>query len=238
MYHAFFSTNGHGRYAVLWRDLDEQLKWLKANGYEGIGFRQIEDRVLNSLRSLKKSVAISIDDGHRSNLAAAEKIAESGAWSIVFITPEFCEKRTDFLNRNEIKALSKIADIGSHGLSHKNLTLLSEKELERELTESRQYLEDLIGKEVPYLAAPGGSINTRVIRKAQRSGYRLIGTSREWWNDAEQTSKSRLVNRVAIRDGWSLDRLGSIVTRSPSFYAFRRLRSVMLKVPKVLIQLK
>ena len=62
-------------------------------------------------------------------------------------------------------------EIGSHTLSHANLTLLSDDDLVRELSESKKILEDLTGKQVTSLSFPFGRVNARVWKTAQALGY-------------------------------------------------------------------
>ena len=60
---------------------------------------------------------------------------------------------------------------GSHSYAHRDLTTLSEAECERDLRASREVLEDLLGRPVPWLAYPRGRHNERVRRAAARAGF-------------------------------------------------------------------
>jgi peptidoglycan/xylan/chitin deacetylase (PgdA/CDA1 family) len=57
--------------------------------------------------------------------------------------------------------------IGSHGVSHAHLTRLSDEDVRRELTDSKQQIEDELGRPCPELAYPYGEHDERV-RKATR----------------------------------------------------------------------
>lgn len=61
--------------------------------------------------------------------------------------------------------------VGSHGSSHRNLTLLSDRECERELKESRELLEAVLEVPVSFLSYPGGRHDRRVWRLAERAGF-------------------------------------------------------------------
>ncbi|MDP8927708.1 MAG: polysaccharide deacetylase family protein [Actinomycetota bacterium] len=61
--------------------------------------------------------------------------------------------------------------IGSHSHTHRDLTLLGQDECERDLRHSRELLEDLLRRPVPFLAYPRGRHNERVRRSARRAGY-------------------------------------------------------------------
>jgi peptidoglycan/xylan/chitin deacetylase (PgdA/CDA1 family) len=60
---------------------------------------------------------------------------------------------------------------GSHSYSHHDLTTLGEKECERDLRESRELLEDLLGRPVAFLAYPFGHHDRKVRRAAERAGF-------------------------------------------------------------------
>lgn len=62
-------------------------------------------------------------------------------------------------------------EIGSHTLTHPDLTRLEPSELVRELADSRAILEDCIGQQVTALSFPYGGWNHRVWETAQECGY-------------------------------------------------------------------
>ena len=62
-------------------------------------------------------------------------------------------------------------EIGSHAFSHRVLTGLPDPELRQELTDSRSFLQDLLGRPVPCLAYPRGRFSPRVLAAAAAAGY-------------------------------------------------------------------
>lgn len=62
-------------------------------------------------------------------------------------------------------------EFASHSMSHFDLTALSDDECERDLRESRELLESLLGHPVPFLAYPRGWHNERVRNATARAGY-------------------------------------------------------------------
>jgi peptidoglycan/xylan/chitin deacetylase (PgdA/CDA1 family) len=60
---------------------------------------------------------------------------------------------------------------GSHSHAHRDLTTLGEAECERDLRDSRELLEDLIGGPVRHLAYPRGRHDERVRRAVARAGF-------------------------------------------------------------------
>jgi len=75
--------------------------------------------------------------------------------------------------------------VGSHGVSHAHLTRLTDAELKRELVDSKQAIEDELGRPCPELAYPYGEHDERVRRTARSVGYErayaLSGRSRDAW---------------------------------------------------------
>ena len=62
-------------------------------------------------------------------------------------------------------------EIGSHTVSHPHLPELSHGELRAELQDSKQQLEDHLGRPCAYLAYPYGHNDARVHRAAESAGY-------------------------------------------------------------------
>jgi peptidoglycan/xylan/chitin deacetylase (PgdA/CDA1 family) len=73
--------------------------------------------------------------------------------------------------------------IGSHGVSHAHLTRLSDDEVRRELTESKQQIEDELGGSCAELAYPYGDHDERVRRAARAAGYERAYALRERGED-------------------------------------------------------
>ncbi len=69
----------------------------------------------------------------------------------------------DVMSWEEIASLDpSLITIGSHTLSHPVLTTLPADELDRELRESRQVLEQQLGRTIPFFCYPNGSYDERV----------------------------------------------------------------------------
>jgi peptidoglycan/xylan/chitin deacetylase (PgdA/CDA1 family) len=73
----------------------------------------------------------------------------------------------------QIKALAKspFANIGAHGYYHNDLAMIDIDNAKTELTDSKNYLENIIQKPVDSLAFPYGSYTKEVISAAKEAGY-------------------------------------------------------------------
>ena len=77
-------------------------------------------------------------------------------------------------------------EFGSHTLTHPWLPGLPDKELHREVRDSKHRIEDMLGTEVTCFAYPFGGVDRRVRAAVADAGYRLAFTSipgQNWWND-------------------------------------------------------
>ena len=236
MYHNLGSGQ-ENRYTVSEATFGQQISWLVDTGYVVEGFPELARRlVCQEIPS--RYVVLSFDDGHRSNLHAAEILRSTGAQATFFLTHDYCRQRADFLRDDEIKALANLCSVGSHGLSHAPLSRLGTPQLRSELAESRAWLEDLIGKPVTTFSAPGGFISPAVLRLAWSLGYTMAGNSVEWWNEAAVVARTRLVNRVTIRQGMALQSFIRAVEGAPSYLIGRRMRASVLGLVKRVVPLQ
>jgi len=99
-----------------------------------------------------------------------------------------CDKNKKLMNSNQIKALAvnPLVSLGTHTHTHPKLTSLDEKSMERELRQSKNILEGLIGKKVMSLAFPHGDFNTEVLELARASGLTQFLTLEEQMVSANQ----------------------------------------------------
>lgn len=229
MYHDF-AESPLGSYTIGWHALREQLDRLRAEGFVVEGFGGLERRLADG-NWPARYVVLSLDDGYRTFLKAAEWLAERDMRATFFLTRDFCRERAEFLKEPEIRTLGELGEVGTHGTSHLPLNWLSSARAHGELADSKRWLEDLIGKEVRFMSAPGGYWNQGCQRLAADVGYSLVGTSREWWNRPERVARDRQVNRVTIRPYFGQQMFDRILKRDGRSFLLRRLRSLALALP-------
>jgi peptidoglycan/xylan/chitin deacetylase (PgdA/CDA1 family) len=99
--------------------------------------------------------------------------------SLKLIAGQIASQETDttrrsFMNNLEItKMIKEGVTIGSHGMSHEILTTLSTGEIERELSESRDYLRRTFSIEADAFSYPNGNYNESIIDMVKQNGYRV-----------------------------------------------------------------
>ena len=166
---------------------------------------------------------ITFDDGHKSNLFAAEFMRDLGLKACFYVVKDFALNDPAYLDEAEIKAISEMGHmIGVHGKVHEWWTKFDDKTLAADLQETKSWIEDLTGKAVVTCAAVGGKINSRVIRCIRESipDMPYIRTIRFGTNRDDAT----LLNIVPVTKYVQMDAFCKAVTGNPLYYALGKVR--------------
>lgn len=201
MYHRFGEPEE--RYQIsMWR-FEEQLDWLQASGYTTITLADAYDAMLGYGTLPDKPVVLTFDDGFASHWDAAAALDQRGMRGVFFVTlgqPRMADW--------QIKDLSDRGhEIGSHTISHADLTTLSDEALAYELNSSRAQLESIAGRAIEFFAYPYGAWNDRVVSAVQSAGYR--GAVAAWGGRSWTPDLSWIEPRIEVAGYLSL---GEFVT--------------------------
>lgn len=80
----------------------------------------------------------------------------------IFFIPALNPER-GVMMKKDIRMISEGMEIGSHTYSHAYLTALSFDKAEQEMKSGKDFLEQLLGKEIPHFCFPGGRYNKELI---------------------------------------------------------------------------
>jgi peptidoglycan/xylan/chitin deacetylase (PgdA/CDA1 family) len=139
-------------------------------------------------------VLITFDDGYRDNLDnAAPVLARHGFPSVLFVPIAYLDDRQPLPHERasardsrhsptlDWGALAELEALGmqveSHGISHTPLPQLDNGEATRELTLSKQRLEERLGRPVRAFAYVKGAVGRRHLPLVADAGYELAFTS-------------------------------------------------------------
>jgi len=149
-------------------------------------------------------IAITFDDGYRSTLFLAAPVFEKFEIPFhVFVTKSFVEQgNPSYLSKSDVVALSRmpLATIGVHGVSHRHFSQLNETSLRKELLESRDWLEQLIGQPVTTLSYPHGDFTPAISNIVGQCGFDAAACSAV--GTFTQSAQSLVIPRIDI---WSHD---------------------------------
>lgn len=147
-------------------DWDGPLAWDRPNVAVTFddAFRSVRENGLPALLRHKIPVTIYVPTGW---------LGRSPGW-----TMESAGDREEVvMTAAEIQQLpGEIVAIGSHTVDHPRLTRLSDIDVQRQFTESRDTLRQLFGRDADTLAFPYGDHDARVIDLARKAGFRRVYT--------------------------------------------------------------
>lgn len=115
-------------------------------------------------------VVFTFDGNWAGQLQAAASLEEHGYCATFYVAPGTMRQGpyfTQFLSREEVRDLARAGhDVGSHTLTHVDLTQVDDERLRVELAQSQAELEAITGRPVTSIAYPHGAFDGRVTREA------------------------------------------------------------------------
>lgn len=235
MYHAVADAADPGadpHYTVSRPTFAEHLRTMHSQGRKGLSVEVL--RRGESGEQYARAVGITFDDGHASNLHAAETLAAVGMSADFFINPSTVGT-TCFLDWQAIHDMHQMGmSIQSHGMSHRYLNDLSAADVHRELVDSKSAIEDRLGAPVTLFAPPGGRKPEGFARAAAKAGYEAICSSDVgiWQLSDAPTGEPALIPRFAVLAGTSRARLGRWMAGSSRELALMQVRARVLTAAK------
>ncbi|NNN37439.1 polysaccharide deacetylase family protein [Streptomyces sp. S3(2020)] len=157
--------------------LDRQLNWLRRRGLRGVSLAE-----LLTAPTRGDLVGLTFDDGYADFLDhALPVLREYGFGATLFVLPgrlggdnawDPLGPRKPLLTADGIRRAAQAGvEIGSHGLTHVDLTEADDLRLKSEVVESRAALEELTGAPVDGFCYPYGTIDARVVDAVREAGY-------------------------------------------------------------------
>lgn len=222
------SDRGYAKYAVEGRLFGEHMQRLATDGFQGVSVgRALADA------DDAATVAVSFDDGCVTDLTiAAPALARLGFTATSYVTTGFLGRR-GFLTPALLRELADAgAEIGSHAVTHRFLTDLSDSDLTSEVADSRHQLEQIIGRPVTHFSCPGGRFDHRVVDAVRRAGYASMATSRIGLHEIGGDDVFNLP-RIVVTAGATAEYVAS-VSRGQGL-ARHRVRSAVLDAAKTLL---
>ncbi len=119
-------------------------------------------------------VTISFDDAWTTHYTQALPILNTAGLKGTFyiLTEPVQGGWSDYMSPMQVKAIAQSGhDIQGHTVTHVDLTTVGSRRIDKELQDSKKYLESLVGGTITSLAYPYGSYNTTTISRAKLAGY-------------------------------------------------------------------
>lgn len=170
----------------------------------------------------RRGLHVTFDDAYKDILGALPLLDELGLPATIFVSSAFAdegrplavpelaadaEAHPELLATMSWDELREVAargvEIGAHTVSHPHLTRLTDEELDRELSDSKQRIEDELGRPARLLAYPYGEHDARVHDAVRRAGY--AAAFAQW--PGSSLSNAFALPRVSFYRGESLRRV-------------------------------
>lgn len=163
------------------RQLSGFIDYAQSRGYK---FDRLENVISTSTnRYSEKRLCLSFDDGYEEIYALHEDFFKPRRIPItIFVTTGYLGKSAEWdylpcparhLDMKQLQhlAASELVTIGSHTVTHPDLSAVSRMRMISEITDSKKHLEDLLGKEINYFSYPFGRFNPHVVTEVVKAGY-------------------------------------------------------------------
>jgi len=165
---------------------DEQMSYLKSNGFTCISLEQLYDSGYLRSKFPSKPIVITLDDGYDDNYTTAYPILKKyGFTASVFMISSYING-DKFMSLAQLKELSNSGwEIEDHTVNHVSLTTVDSNTVINEITKSKEDLEKEIGKPVDFIAYPDGTYNDNIMNLTRNAGYKIaVTTERGYANDS------------------------------------------------------
>lgn len=165
----YITTIQQKGYPILWADALDLFRLTGPDPFifEGQSYKKGKHEYINNkgthLKQLLKSTGWEIK----------RKFLEVVLRNNSFMEKASCRPYYELMTTDDIKQLSasKYAQIGSHGAYHNCLDVVTREEAKEELLMSKEYLQQLIQKEVSSIAYPDGRYTRSIVELANQLGY-------------------------------------------------------------------
>ena len=113
-------------------------------------------------------VTTSWDDGNELDVKLADLLAKYGIKGTFYPSPKH---RRFSLTEENLKDLACFHEIGAHTMSHPHLTNVGTSTAEKEIIDSKIYLENLLSKEIKTFCYPYGEFNDDIKKIVRGAGF-------------------------------------------------------------------
>jgi len=206
-HHIGFSLKEEAVYYVSPEAFDQQMNLLYQWGYRTISVELLARAINEGAELPPQPILLTFDDGSETIYSTALPIMQRYRFTGVSYIVYHYLGITHYMNVDQVRALHAAGwEIGSHGLSHGDLTVRPDRQ-EDEIVQSRRQLESLLGVPVLSFAYPFGANNSDSLHYVHFAGYiAAMGLG----NEALQGTKNLFyLYRQAVRGTDSLQTFAS-----------------------------
>jgi len=181
------AAQAKGRMILGAKAFEEQMRYLKSNGFRVINLKQFVEFVSLKRQLPQKSVLLTFDDGYRSFLQYAYPVLkELDFTATLFVYTDYVGAGGNAFSWADLKKLAAEGfDVQGHSKSHGDMVRATnepaaeyDRRLEAELTVPKALFQKNLGYEPTILAYPYGRQDDAVVRRTKERGYATAFTVR------------------------------------------------------------
>lgn len=149
-------------------DFENQLREIQR-----LNYRTFFADELSQIKNEEKALVLTFDDGYSDCYETVFPLLKKyGIKATFFVSPSLIGKENHLTEAQILEMQeSGLCRFGSHTVNHIRLNEALTSEVERELSESKKFLEELTGEKIRSLAYPNGAYNDLVELLAEKYGY-------------------------------------------------------------------
>ncbi len=190
---------------------EEQLKYLKDNGYHTTSLDTLYAALTRNASLPDKTVILTFDDGYIDFYVNAYPILKKYGFSATIFIPTGLIGQPAYLSWSQIKEMysSGLINYGAHSVNHYHLPSLSSEKVLEEITQSKETLSNNLGIPINFLAYPYGSVDLNVIDQTKKAGF--IGAVGTWPDKTQSEGTVYNMPRLRIGGGISLENFAGLL---------------------------
>ena len=191
-------------------DFAAQMDWLAQNGYHPITTEDLYAYLQGARGLPSKPVILTFDDGYADFFTTALPILISHDFRAEEYVVSSFVGQPGYMTAAQVREADRSGiEIGSHTVSHANLAASSTGASWAQITQSKAFLEQLIGHPIVSFCYPSGKFSSAVASQVAAAGYHDATTTRFGYS---HTMGDRYVwTRLRVSGGEPLDQVAAAV---------------------------
>jgi peptidoglycan/xylan/chitin deacetylase (PgdA/CDA1 family) len=151
---------------------EDEMRLLHDWGYSPIATALLVEAITRGLSLPPRPVIITFDDANEDTYTTAFPIMEKYGFAGVLYLPYTYIGAPGYMTVDQIRQMVAAGwEIGSHSLTHVNLTTLDDARLRAEIVDSRKRLAALLGIPILSFAYPFGDVSAAAVDYVRFAGY-------------------------------------------------------------------
>jgi peptidoglycan/xylan/chitin deacetylase (PgdA/CDA1 family) len=224
MYHSVNQEVPPGnRLVVSVKSFERQMRFLKEHHYNVVPLKTIAALIKEKKKIPPRTVALTFDDGYKDNYTYAFPLLKKYNFcaTMFVIINEIGRPQGDRLSWEDLYAMrdSGLIYFGSHALGPEPLVnIKSEKEVHRQIFESKKILEGKLGLIIDAFSYPEGRFTPQIKKWVEEAGYKLAVAT----NPGKESPNDDGFALKRLRISSTSDNLFIFWVESSGYYNFMR----------------